>query len=59
MDRGTVREKRIRTTICTYKKLVDDFRKQSFEKNLSMSRRIEMFMINELKKEKKKEHSVV
>lgn len=50
-----VKVKRTQFTICTYKSIVQQFRKQSFEMNKSMSRRIEDFMISELEKEKKNE----
>lgn len=45
--------RRERITICTYRDLVERFKKQSFKLNKSMSRRIEDFMISELNKEEK------
>lgn len=49
-----VEVKRERITICTYKDLVKRFREQSIKMNESVSRRVENFMISELKKEKEK-----
>lgn len=43
--------KRERVTICTYKDLMKKFQEQSIRMNESMSRRIENFIISELKKE--------
>lgn len=48
-----VEKKRTQVTICTYKDLMQEFRKQSIRMNESMSRRIENFVISELEKEKK------
>lgn len=48
-----VQVKRERITICTYKDLMEKFKKQSFKLNKSMSRRIEDFIISELNKEEK------
>lgn len=49
-----VKDKRTTIAFCTYRELVDKFRKQSYEMNKSMSRRIEEFMISELEKENNK-----
>lgn len=43
--------KRVRFTMCTYRDLIEKFQKQSIKMNESMSRRIENFIISELKKE--------
>lgn len=51
-----VKDKRITISFCTYKDLIERFRKQSIEMNESMSRRIENFIIKELKKEKENEN---
>ena len=47
--------KRERVTICTYKDLMKKFQEQSIRMNESMSRRIENFVISELKKEEQKD----
>lgn len=46
-----VETKRQQVTICTYKDLMERFRKQSVKMNKSMSRRIEEFIVKELEKE--------
>lgn len=48
--------KRQRMTFCTYRDLLDKFREQSIKMNISMSRRIENFIISELEKEKQNEN---
>ncbi len=50
-----VEKKRVQVTICTYKDLMEKFREQSIKMNESMSRRIENFIISELKKGEKNE----
>lgn len=47
-----VETKRVSITICTYKDLMERFKKQSFKMSKSMSRRIEDFIVSELEKEK-------
>ena len=51
-----VEERRMPFAICTYKEIIEKFREQSKKQNKSVSRRIEEFMIKELKKEKKNEN---
>ena len=51
-----VETKRVQITICTYKDLMERFKRQSFKKNKSMSRRIEEFIISELEKEKENDN---
>ena len=51
-----VKTKRVQVTICTYKDLMEKFRQQSIEMNESMSRRIENFIVNELKKGEKNDN---
>lgn len=50
-----VEKKRVQVTICTYKDLMEKFREQSIKMNESMSRRVENFIISELKKGEKNE----
>lgn len=51
-----VKTKRMQFAICTYRDLVEKFKKQSYEMNESMSRRIENFIISELKKGEKNDN---
>ena len=53
MERKKVKRKRF--VFCTYQSLIDQFREQSYRLNLSMSERIEKFIVKELEKEKKNE----
>ena len=47
--------KRVPIAICTYRELMNKFKKQSMKMNKSASRRIEEFIIKELEKEEKNE----
>lgn len=50
----SVETKRVTIAFCTYKDLIDKFHEQSRKMNESMSRRIENFIKEELKKEEEK-----
>ena len=54
MMRKIVETKRQQITVCTYRDLMEKFKKQSVKMNKSMSRRIEEFIIKELEKENEK-----
>jgi len=49
-----VQTKRVTIAFCTYRELIEKFREQSIRMNESMSRRIENFIKEELKKEEEK-----
>lgn len=51
-----VKIKREQFAFCTYRDLLEKFKKQSIKQKKSMSRRIEEFIIKELEEEKENEN---